>query len=178
MKILVIGNLSSGKSTICRILQSQLPLYEYISIDSIRELHGDGSQDAEDLCKSIFLDSINNSIYQIIEISGIGQLGIKTLERTKPSKNVLIIYPRCSREIIDSRNASRSWNIPFPHGPENIPVAVSHTSEEFKSGLLERLLEICPEAMLYSFANHSRSSLDQSIKIILDIVKAKIRDEK
>ena len=49
MKILVIGNISSGKSTVVTLLSQLLSNFQTISIDSTRKKFGDGTEKAESM---------------------------------------------------------------------------------------------------------------------------------
>lgn len=176
MKILVIGNISAGKSTLCNMLKNKLHDYEYVAIDFIRRKSGDGTLDGEKRCKEIFLSTIDNASQQILEISGIGELGIRTMEVLKRNTRILIVYIRCDLETITNRNVNRKWDTPFPQNSENIPIAVDHTNKEFRLGLVEKLLEICPQTLIYSFPNHNISNINDATKIIMHILKVQSND--
>ncbi|QSB02017.1 hypothetical protein JWZ98_03380 [Methylomonas sp. EFPC1] len=96
MKILLIGNISSGKSVIGRLLVDEFNNFEYISIDSIRKVYGDETAEAEEECKEIFLSKIHSTRDQIIEFSGGGKLREAVTARIKNERNILILNPRCS----------------------------------------------------------------------------------
>ncbi len=174
MKILLIGNISSGKSTINRLLICSLSNFSTISIDSVRISYGDGSEEAEDKCKEIFLRSIGDHENEIIEISGIGKLGVNVTKKLRDEKNVLILNPRCSLNEIGARNKSRKWNTPFPHSIENIQAAVDHTKNDFSNGLLQNILDEIPSAVLYSFLNKDKECLKNAMEDILHIVRQRI----
>ena len=70
MKILILGNIASGKSTITQKLKPILQDFEVIAIDDFRIQYGDGSMEAEENSKQIFFDAIVEYKNQIIEIMG------------------------------------------------------------------------------------------------------------
>ncbi|WP_438467540.1 hypothetical protein [Marinomonas sp. PE14-40] len=156
MKILVIGNIASGKSTLLNSIIDLYPEFCSISIDEMRKLYSDGSVLGEEYAKQVFIDSISrNETCQIIELSGIGELATLTFERVKSDSNILIIYLRVPENIIKQRLKSRCWDIPFPLPLENIPTAIKHTSSEFSSGVIESHLKVCPQSILLSLKNET-----------------------
>lgn len=170
MKILLIGNISSGKSTIGSQLTKKLNDFDYVSIDSIRKTYGDGSEKAEEECKEIFLQKIEQMRNQIIEVSGIGKLGESVIAKINKENQVLILNPRCSAEAIESRNDSRKWETPFPYSVDNIPIAVNHTRKEFSQGVMQKFLDMIPNAILYSFSNENQVNLAGAMKDIFGLL--------
>lgn len=171
MKILFIGNISSGKSRTCEVILDQFPFFELVSIDSIRKEYGDGTEEKENQCQEILLNSIKKPQAQIIEISGIGYLGKRTVQSLNTNNPLLILYPRCKRLEINRRNAVRKWDTPFPYNPGNISAAVSYTHKELSSELLAQILGRLPEATMYSFANDTEHCFKKAVQDILYIIQ-------
>ncbi len=71
MKVLIIGNIGSGKSTIMEVLQEMLG-FKTVQIDKLRIEYSDGSFAGEYLAWSKFLEACENSLDMVLEFSGAG----------------------------------------------------------------------------------------------------------
>ena len=178
MKIVVIGNIATGKSKTIKYLLNKYPSFKGLSIDNIRCEFGDGSKEAEEKCKEIFLERICRGCdNQIIELSGIGTLAENTFRRVCKDPAVLIIYLRAEPEEIAERISRRVWDIPFPYDTNNIPKAIDHTKNEFLNGAIEKHLTICTHCTLVSFQNNTSSDFLENMEILNTIIKAKVTNE-
>ena len=74
MKILISGNIASGKGTLIRQLVEELPYYDHIAIDDYRERYGDGTEDGELRAREQFIFDIRWSEFCFIECTGVGKL--------------------------------------------------------------------------------------------------------
>ncbi|MDO6428903.1 hypothetical protein Q4489_18035 [Thalassotalea sp. 1_MG-2023] len=173
MKILVIGNIASGKSTLSNSILGLYPEFCSISIDEMRKLHSDGSELGEKYAKQVFIDCISSDeTCQIIEFSGIGELAALTFEKIKSDSNILIIYLRVPEEIINLRLQNRCWDTPFPLPLENLPTAIKHTSSEFSRGVIESHLKMCPQSVLLSLKNETNAD----IQVITELCRLYIQN--
>ena len=123
MKILIIGNIGSGKTTIATRLKKKLSSL-YISIDNLRKKYGDGSFEKEYLAWSQFLkycehtsEMATNSRQKtiILEFTGAGchkhsvkQALIKSKETT------LVILIKTTIDTCISRLSMKNFDIPYP----------------------------------------------------------------
>lgn len=75
MKIILTGNIASGKSTIAQKLAEQLrcPL---LQIDTFRQQHGNGTPAADHKAKRAFADACGQPGNAVIELLGTGQTAL------------------------------------------------------------------------------------------------------
>jgi hypothetical protein len=74
MKVLISGNIASGKGTLIRGLVEELPDYEHLAIDDYRAKYGDGTEDGELRAREQFIFDIRWSENCFIECTGVGKL--------------------------------------------------------------------------------------------------------
>lgn len=74
MKILVAGNIASGKSTIIREALKDYPCIKVVAIDDLRAKYGDHTERGEDQARGAFIRDIVLSDNCIIECCGVGKL--------------------------------------------------------------------------------------------------------
>lgn len=168
MKIIIQGNIGSGKSTISDQLIHQIGDINYLGIDSIRKIHGDGTQEMENQCKDKFIEAIElNEDDQIIELSGIGILADRLYEKLADYRYpVLVVNLIVDAEEIHQRIEDRIWDTPFPIGVENIPNAISFTETKIMGGLFFEHLKKCQGAVFLTLYNN-QEMLKRNVSMIL-----------
>ncbi|MGK0388352.1 MAG: adenylate kinase family enzyme [Maribacter sp.] len=116
MKILLLGNIGSGKTTISTALAEQNSDWEYIAIDDFRKELSDGTIKGDAKAKSVFVKKISHdNDCQIIECTGLGRLGSSVFRRLqKYEGELLVLVLNVSLEICITRIKDRIWDIPFP----------------------------------------------------------------
>ena len=139
MKVVLLGNIGVGKTTIAKIINDNWCNAEIVSIDNIRKTYGDGTFEKEDYCKQKFIDSITlDDTFQIVELTGVGILGEKLFNLLSNYQyTLLIIYLFVTEPETYDRIRNKKWDTPFPYGSEKVPDAISHTYQEYKNGLLD-----------------------------------------
>ncbi len=127
MKILVFGNIGSGKSTILSGLKESFP-FEVIAIDDFRRKFGDGSKSSELEARENFFAAIKQNQNQFIECIGIGkvaeELFLLLQSFTEPIICLTLITPK---EICMQRLEERIWDIPFPEPIEKVSSLLERT---------------------------------------------------
>ena len=135
MKILVFGNLGSGKSTVSLFLNKKLSGFSQLSIDNYRRLYGDGTMDAERLAKRLFIEAVRFNANQIVEATGCGETAVmlsqKLLESEERKVIILITTPL---DVCLKRLEARVWNVPYPAPPEMAFSLARETEERIKAG--------------------------------------------
>lgn len=130
MKILVFGNLGSGKSTVSLFLKDRLPGFERLGIDNYRRLYGDGTMEAERLAKRLFIEAVQPQSNQIIEATGCGEtaalLAQRLIESDEKNVIILIVTPL---DICLKRLAERIWDVPYP-APSEMAISLAQEIEE------------------------------------------------
>ncbi len=171
MKIILLGNIGVGKSTIADAINNKWNESEILSIDNIRKKYGDSSIEKENYCKQKFIESVtNDNTFQIIELSGVGILGEQLFSLLKElEENILVIYLYTSESTLNRRNRNRNWDTPFPLPIDKIPDAIYQTEQLYKEGLLDKLMNICKNAFYVSLEN-SDKRLETNLNLIENIV--------
>jgi adenylate kinase family enzyme len=116
MKILLLGNIGSGKTTISKVLAKRNPNWEYIAIDDFRKELSDGTIKGDAKAKSLFVKKISHdNNCQIIECTGLGRLGSSVFRRLqKYEGELLVVVLSVSLDTCTARIKDRVWDIPFP----------------------------------------------------------------
>ena len=132
-KILLIGTLGSGKTTLAELLVQDTG-FPYASIDECRIHFGDGTASGEDCAWDHFLEMCGSSTPAILEFSGGGphvdEVRKNLLYSTIPVSIIWLVLPT---ETCLTRALQRQKNIPapFPWGPIEYSVPAIHNSIEF-----------------------------------------------
>lgn len=132
-KILIIGTLGSGKTTLAEYL-ARYTGFPYASIDECRIRYSDGTVSGEDCAWDHFLEICGRSIPGILEFSGGGphvdEVRKNLLCSTIPMSVIWLVLPL---DTCITRALQRKKNIPspFPWGPVGYSVPAIHDSIEF-----------------------------------------------
>ncbi len=173
MKIILIGNIGVGKTTIANLLLKNHEKADYLSIDNIRNQFGDGTMEKEKLCKNKFINASKvTSVLQIIELTGVGVLGerlFKFLNKVKVP--VLVVHLVANHKVVLKRATFKQSTTPFPLPLDNIPTAIKYTQDRFEEGLSYSLMKKCPRAIFITLENANEALLNRNLLIILSNIE-------
>jgi hypothetical protein len=132
MKILIIGTLGAGKTTLARAL-SQETGYPYASIDDCRIRYSDGTTDGEDAAWRSFLRACRDPSSGILEFSGGGPHVSEVRDALLSSGiAVSVIWIDISHDLCIERASKRENVIPAPFvwAPIEYSVVAIHSGIE------------------------------------------------
>ncbi|HEY5589564.1 MAG TPA: hypothetical protein VIK55_00975 [Paludibacter sp.] len=180
MKLILIGNIGAGKTTVANLILERYKEAEFISIDGIRKKYGDGTKEKETYCKEKFIQSIDfKTNFQIIELTGVGELGENLFSHLAKYKKTILIFNLIvfENELLN-RIKNKKWDTPFPLEKGNIPIAIKYTENKFKEGLAENLLARCEQAILVSLSNNNKQMMKRNLKIIFNIIENNLKSKR
>ncbi len=139
MKVLVFGNVGSGKTTFINRLRVIYPFRKTL-IDDFRKEYGDCTMDKEMLARNKFLAAAKKNENQFIECLGVGSVADKLFEVICSSNELIIcIVLVSSRHTCLSRLSDRNWDIPFPHSIDKVNSLVERTEYKIANNEIEEL---------------------------------------
>lgn len=170
MKILVFGNIGSGKSTLSSVLSDKLNEFELVAIDDFRKRYGDGTMEAEQVAKRSFYGAIVPEKNQIVEVMGAGDTGETLFEimQSLPEQKLVIIL-RTSLEECLSRLRERQWDIPYPAPPEKAFSLAKETDPLIRSGAMHRKWSQMNACMVIDMDIVTEESMKDLLLIIQDM---------
>jgi len=123
VKILIAGNIASGKSTIARDLLSKLPNWSYHAIDDYRAKYGDHTEAGEDAARGTFIRDIVLANNCIIECSGVGKL----YSLIKPQLTHMVLVKTSAAKCIERYKArDTSVIVPNEWGVWNVEESIKY----------------------------------------------------
>jgi len=134
MKILVCGNINSGKSYLVEKLKKIFSHYAVAQIDAFREIYGDGTIEKELIARNEFIQRVKQEENIIVELSGMGPLG-EQLEATLPAKTFIIIHIDTDSQTCIERLKDKDFSlIPYPTYAEKLVDTIERIGKEFQNG--------------------------------------------
>lgn len=114
LKVLIIGTLGAGKTTLAQALSQEIG-YPYVSIDDCRIRYSDGTIEGEDAAWQNFLMACCDPSPGILEFSGGGPHVYEVRDSLHCSgMNILIIWIDMPHDLCIKRASKRSVVIPAP----------------------------------------------------------------
>jgi len=170
MKVLIFGNLASGKSYLANKICENIPDLEYLTIDDFRRKFGDGSMEKENLSKQTFLNSIIPNKFQLIEASGFGDTGVKIAQLLQQtSEHKIIFMLRISLETCLKRLEKRVWNIPYPAPHEQVFLLAKRTNKLINNNSINSIWSQVKNAQIIEI----QTITDNKIRKIIQIIEIK-----
>lgn len=169
MKILIIGNIGTGKTVIGKKL-SEILGFEFIQIDSIREKNMDGTISGEYFCLYNFLKNIEEKENVILEFTGAGchKYAIKrALELSK--SNCLVLVCRTKKfETIIERVKYKKYNYTSPFNI-NISNHIYFVENEINNDLKNKFW-ITDKIKVIEIYMDNTEDIQKNLNLLKDIV--------
>lgn len=171
MKILVFGNVGSGKTTIINELRAVIP-WKVVSIDDYRRKYGDGSKEKELIARQYFFDAIIENENLFIECIGIGKVAEKLFALiNKYREEFLCLKLTAPKEVCKARLNHRKWNIPFPQPLERVNSLIERTDNRIKKGDIEHLWGKRANITILSRPNLNQIHINEIVYEIVSLVE-------
>lgn len=171
MKILVFGNISSGKTTLLNRLKEIVP-FEVIAIDDYRRKYGNGSKEAEVIARENFLDAIEPNKNQFVECIGVGKVADTLYELLSHSDETIICLTLITpKEICKSRLENRIWDIPFPEPTEKVFALLEKTEIAIQSGIINEKWSKRKNTIIISKQNLELKDIDEIISQLIILME-------
>jgi predicted nucleotidyltransferase/shikimate kinase len=139
LKVIVCGNINSGKSYCIDLLSKTYPDFSVIQIDEWRRKYSDGTLEGEKNAQQKFIDKVVNSENVFVELTGMGPLG-KSLVDELVSKSFIVLYIKENVETCIERISEKTFsNTPYPKFNEKIDDTIIRLDKELQSGELHKL---------------------------------------
>ena len=115
MKILIIGNIGSGKTTLGKAIQ-ELMGFKFIQIDEIREKYLKGKVSQEYYCLHEFILAIETNDNLIMEFSGVGchKFAVKRALELSNDKIMIILCKTRDFDLILDRVKNKKFGYVSP----------------------------------------------------------------
>ena len=165
MKILIFGNIASGKSTLIDKLKIVLSDFEIIAIDDFRKCYGNGSMEYEKYAKQRFLEAIVPCKNQIIEAMGTGNTGKYLFEKLSVlQEHNLVVILQTPLSVCQERLKQRKWDIPYPAPTKQAFILAEETDKKIISGSLATFWRTLNKCLVYEIKNYDETIIVEMIK--------------
>lgn len=170
MKILIIGNIGSGKTTLGKKIQEKIS-YSFIQIDELREKYFKKKVSEEYYCLYEFLRAIEDGKNVILEFTGVGchKFAIKrALELTNDNKIIIYCKNRNFSTILERLKHKKLIN-KFPFNIE-IKNHINFIKEELENETLTDFWKI-KNSIFISIYMDNPGDLIENVNNIIKIIK-------
>ena len=170
MKLLIFGNLASGKTSLALKI-NHLTKWKVVAIDDFRRQFGDGSKENELVARKYFFDSIIPGINQIIECTGVGKVGEELFMQLRGNKEtIVLIILKVPHAISKKRLENRKWDIPFPHPLVRVNSLIDKNEVIINSGIIEKSWSVIPKIKILVRENKDFDDLNFIINEVAEII--------
>lgn len=174
MKVCVFGNIAAGKTSLIDDLKEKLN-WETLAIDDFRRIHGNGTEESEQVARDAFFSSIKPNHHQLIECTGAGQVGdqlFKVLE--KYNEPIICIVLITDIATSKERIKNRQWDIPFPHKLENLTNLIERIDAKIKSGEISSKWKTVNKSIVIENQNITLQQKHAIIVKVISLVKSNL----
>lgn len=134
-KVVVIGNIGAGKTTLAQALARTLGL-PVTALDDCRRQHGDGTAAGEAAAWAAFLTAAGSTTSAILECTGVGPFAsLLRHALAKSGTRVAFLLLRAPIATCLERIRSRTWGIPYPEFGVPLPDVVADVDRSLAAAL-------------------------------------------
>ena len=163
MKVLIFGNVGSGKTTIVNKLVELYP-FEIIAIDDFRRKYGNGTMEKEVVARDNFLLAVSKQENQFVECLGVGIVADKLFELLSVTNEMIVcIVVNASKNVCLSRLSGRIWNVPFPYSIDKVNSLIDRTDAKIAANEIECSWRKREKTIIFKKNNESLKDLENII---------------
>lgn len=138
MKLLVFGNVGSGKSSLIKRLVKYYP-WEVVSIDDYRRRYGDGSKRRELIARREFIEALKSDKDQFVECVGLGKVAETLFQRLHNNdEQVICIVLHSLKQTCRMRLKNREWDVPFPASLSRVNTSIERNDVVIRTWAIEK----------------------------------------
>jgi len=165
MKILIIGNIGSGKTTLGKKIQ-EITGYKFVQIDELRENYLNNSVSGEYLSLHKFLKEIEDNDNLILEFTGVGchKHAIKKALELNSDKIIIIQCKTRKFNLILKRIENKNFNYISPFN-EDIKEHSLFVNEELNMDLKNHFWN-CENFDFFEFFSDYLTDLELNVEVI------------
>lgn len=169
MKILVFGNVGSGKTTVLNRLQKLFP-WQIIAIDDYRRKYGDGSKEKELIAQKHFFEAVKSNETQFIECLGVGKVSEELFfQLSKNNEKLICIKLITPKEICRLRLKNRNWDVPFPNSLDKVNPLIDRTEDRINKKGIEKIWGKRNNTTIISIKNIRFENINEIVNEIIDL---------
>jgi shikimate kinase len=187
MKVFVLGNIGSGKSTTCDHLKRNMRGVELVEMDEFRKGMSDGTEEGEQIAREAFFAAVRRRVpLQVVSCTGVGPVGerlVRLLKKNNGSSAKIIFVLNTRKNTCLQRVRARVEKIPYPNGGKPVEDAVRKLDRLVCGG---RLFELWtplaykskqrkPNAEFVVMSNNNAGELRRNCEYLLDLVRSRRR---
>jgi len=136
VKVLVCGNINSGKSHCINILAELYKNFSVIQIDEWRRRYSDGTIEGEKTAQQKFINDVLCAENAFIELSGLGPLGNLLAEKIERKSFILLYIKESAGICLDRLAAKQLFLTPYPKFDEKIEDTIIRIDKELENNEL------------------------------------------
>ena len=170
MKIIILGNIGTGKSTMTRLL-AKVYNWEIVAIDEFRRKYGNNTVESEFFAREQFYNSLHLQKDQIIECTEIGLVADRVIKILNDSDELKIcVILSASTSTRKARLKKRVWDVPFLKSLGDIEGFMRKNDDELNNGSILTKWRQLPNCKVEIKKNESF----QNLYWIINYVKKKL----
>lgn len=178
MKIIVMGNVGSGKTT---LISSMLEHYQWdvVSIDDYRRSFGNGTRETELLARQNFAAGVISTCNQFVECTGFGEVSDSLFKKLQASNEPLVcLILDVPLKICRDRLALRKWDVPFTAPLDGLSRFMEKVDAKIQSGESENEWKSKKSAIVLrrrNIVSYDKEEIVGELASIIDKIEAETK---